>query len=164
MREKKILESTKLLEPDDFLNRMVYNDPELNEFFSNIQSVDASVENDLDPICSSGDDTNIAQPIDDHVQMDDEPVNILPASPDEEEENIDPTKCIYCIPARKVNLVTSCGHISCDICWNTWVAEQNKLLDKSDEPIRTIRTKRKNPKCMYCSKPTTSTTRMFFPF
>lgn len=166
MREEKIFEATKQLEqnkisPDDFLSRMTFNDPQLNEFFSNMRSVDASVEQDVDFVHLSNDDANI-QTADDQ-QIDIESLDIVPASPEEDKRD-DPTKCMYCESSRRVNLVTSCGHFSCDVCWNTWVGEQSKLLDKSDEPVRTIRMKRKNPKCMYCSIPTTSTTRVFFPF
>lgn len=173
LRNEFFFETSKLLEEkkisvDDFLNRMIYNDEELTKNFSSFQSVDASDETEDFSESGYGNENDIQSV--NIEQIDNEPLEICQSLSETNsgrsspEEIRDATMCMYCEPAQKANLVTSCGHISCHGCWEKWIDAQNKLLDKSDEPIRTIRKKRKNPKCMYCSVPTTSTTRIFFPF
>lgn len=143
---------------------MIYNDEELTKNFSDFQSVDASDETDDFVDLDYGNEALNIEQIDDVPSEICQSLSETNSGRSSPEPIRDATMCMYCEPAKKANLVTSCGHISCDGCWALWIDAQNKLLDKSDEPIRTIRKKKKNPKCMYCAIPTTSTTRIFFPF
>lgn len=169
LRNEKIFEANKLLERkeisvQDYLNRVMWNDKNLQKFFNDFESldifptIDEFLPEEEDEVSSDEEEVVNTLNIESHACIVNESVQ-----EELQEEKTDPTQCIYCEPPRKVTLVTSCGHMSCDECWNNWILAQNKILDNSDEPIRTIRLKRKNPKCMYCTSQTTHTTRLFWP-
>lgn len=134
----------------DFLNRVLWNDKNLEKFFCDFDSVDVSSKDELLIDEENGDSSD-----DDQVDIDKEnmrPLDIVAALREELDEPIDSTKCNFCMMEKK-NIAANCGHLSCKTCWDKWIVEQTKIVENSDEPLRKKRKMLREPKCMSCLKP-----------
>lgn len=149
---------------------MLWNDAELTEKLSDFNTVGTNEQDTEDDINLDDSIEEIPGQFDDHYMPIDEPIddddpmdNHNPMfEPPNDQPPIDDSKICEICKLRLREVVTMCGHFSCQECWTEWT-ERQKIQIESD-PDKTKRTKKweiKNIKCMSCSKRTSQVIRVY---